>query len=41
MKLILSGVHADTDADQLNKRLGHFGPVIDIAALRSGGTDSP
>lgn len=41
MKIILTGLHEDADIEKLRERMSHFGPVIDITAVRDGDPDRP
>jgi len=41
MKIILTGLHEDADIEKLRERMSHFGPVIDIQAVRDGDPDKP
>lgn len=41
MKILLSGLHADTDLDALRERMSHFGPVLHIEPVRDGDPDRP
>jgi hypothetical protein len=41
MKLLLSGLGADTDLDTLQERMRHFGPVLDILVVREGDPERP
>lgn len=41
MKIMLSGLHGDFDADTLKARMSHFGPVKDIQVITEGDPDKP
>lgn len=41
MKIILTGLREDADMEKLRERMSHFGPVLDIQAVRDGDPDKP
>lgn len=41
MKIVITGLQPDFDLDALRERMTHFGPVIDVRAVREGNPDQP
>lgn len=41
MKILLTGLQPDVDLAALRERMAHFGPVVDIQAVRDGDPQQP
>jgi hypothetical protein len=41
MKILLTGLQPDFDVAALRERMTHFGPVLDVQAVRDGDPEHP